>query len=432
MIEFDAHIVLEGQKKKGDTRNRKVTMPAEIVSRLPWRFPAWVRVQVGDVHAFVVARRPTSRPSVEITLPSWRFGKLAAGVPVHVAVDAATSHRAKPARAPRDWLAELEVVDGAYFPSDEADSLVIWGLYGEPFVLRRIPQDEIAHWWLLGFYQAEGSTSASANDFHVANTNPALLQRMVAALKTWGISRERLYMGVLHRRGMPAKPAVAMFESVGVTITHVTAKPKNDATGVLHVYRSMPLMRLVRERLRRLAHDAFPSKAAARAYALGWLDGDGSIAEVGASGWSIGLRLAGYRDEQEIVLRALEQGFDWTFQRGAYGLPRSHTERVLSLLQAAELAVAPAFTASLNRARLIHMLAGRLPRHWSKIKGRTLTTKAEAVQAQNLFDTQLSAEATALARHPLAPTGFRTGFKGEPYPQEKGHPDHRPGWPFEL
>src|SRR3990167_2837820 len=170
-------------------------------------------------------------------------------------------------------------------------------------------------------------------------------------------------------------------------------------------------MRMTRAATATIFALGLPTREAARAYALGWLDGDATIT---ANRTIIALRLAGYPDEQRVAFRALSLAFGWDIVEGIFGKPDEYTGRALALDQAADLAVAGAFRFSLSRARLIHLLEHRLANYASQ--GRSLTSPAAAERARALFDAHLAEEAARLKKHPLAQVGFVTGKKGQPYP----------------
>ena len=425
MIRFKAQAYFQGSKREEGT-SPCITVPlAHRTLGGTFEPPGWVKLRVnGGAAFFAYARRPRSRESVDITLSRRWLPNIKGGNVVDVEIESGAPYAAKPGKAATDWLPFTP--RDRYFPVDDGEDLVLWNSHEEPFRLKRAPVDGFSHWWLLGFYQAEGSKK-NALDFHAANTSPELLGWMRDALGVWGISTERQRLGVVHRPWTPPAEARSVFEPLGLPITFVTAKPKNDTAALLYVNASLPLIRLVSAKLEHVFKNGFPSKEAAKAFALGWLDGDGSICGTGSAGWSIELRLAGYRDEQEVVIRALEQGLDWTLQKGAFGAVDRFTARTLTLAQAAELAIAGGFNASLNRARLVHLLAERLLRYNGL--GRTRTSEAEVERAWCLFK-QLAKEATALEQHPLAASRFKTGEKCAPYPKEKGRPDQRSERPW--
>ncbi len=405
---FDAPVVLEGRAAKGDARNRRICVPQrhrDAVKAPSW---VWMRVDAGQPF-FAYARRSASRASVDITLPSFAVPRLPAGRIVHVVVEPAEIFT--PLDALReDWLPHVDREH--YHVQSVGADLALWSGHEPPFFLHRAPVSERLHWWLLGFYQAEGS-KRGAQDFHVANTNPALLLKMVDALAPWGIERGRLRLGLVHREGTTDAAVRALFEPLGLPIAFVRMTPKNDPCGLLYVNASLPLARMVVSRLARVFERGLPSRAAALAYAIGWLDGDGSISLDRTSG-GINLRLAGTEDEHIVLLQALEQAFGWRILPGSFGAVDGFTARALPLDYAAELAIAGAFGESMNRARLIHALGQRLARYTGQ--GRSLTSPAAAARARKLFDGHLAAEAHTLAAHPLALHDFTTGEKCAPYP----------------
>jgi hypothetical protein len=358
MVKFSALVCYEGSRR-GPGASFRIAVPAPLRDLAAgFHAPGWTRLTVnGCTPFYAFARRPASRATVEITLPHWRLPDIRQGETVRVAVEPAERFCAAPAKHVDDWLPF--VLREHYFPVADDNTLALWNQHSEPFLLSRAPADERKHWWLIGFYQAEGSKGQTAADFSAANTNPLLLARMVDALAAWGITRERLYMSVLHRTGTPAAPAVKIFEPLDVTITSVSAQPKNDATGVLRVYQSMPLMRTVRERLRRVFADGFPSKQAAHDYALGWLDGDGSIT-IGRT--SDELRLAGHADEHEVLKRALVSAFGWSLgTRGRFRNTDDGTVITLQPHEMLDLLDAHAFACSMNRVRLLLAFGARSP-----------------------------------------------------------------------
>lgn len=427
MIKFSAKAYFQGSKP--EAASPCISVPAEHISFVK---PGWVKLTVDSGEPFFSwARSSPSTMSIVITLRRSLCPGVQRGDVLNVTLESATPHAAKAAELSNtDWLPH---VPERYLPVEESNGVLsLWNRYEDPFCLKRRPEDGFSHWWLLGFYQAEGAKSE--RDFHAANTNPELLGWMRDALGTWGIDRSRMHLGLVHRTGTTQDVVRSIFEPLDLPITFVTAKPKNDPIALLYVNCSGPLSRLITSKLSQVSRDGFPSKEAARAYAIGWLDGDGCITATGAGSWSIGLRLAGYEDEQKLTLKALEHGFGWTFQNGAFGSIRSHTERVLSLVQAAELAVAGGFNASMSRARLVYMLSERIKRYNNRTdgRGRTLTSHTEMMVAERLFDKHLSEEAHVLELHVLAASRFRLNKKAVPYPQEKGRPDHRSRRPWTL
>jgi len=419
MVEFHAQVAVEGRKSKTN-RGLRLTVPAEAARELRaagCTFPGWLRIALdGSEPVFAGTRWVKSRPySHEITVPSWRYPDIRRGNEVLVSADRAEPWRAKPGGDGFDWLPF--VADAHYFTADDGADLVLWNRHEPPFRLRRRPP-EVPTYRLLGLYQAEGSKSVRASDFSLANTNAKLLGAAVDMLGSWGIGRERLSTEIVRPTGYDAAVARGAFMSLGVEIVAERERKAGDAgtepAATLHARRSMPLLRLTRAALARIFAEDFPTKEAAREFALGWLDGDGSIT---LNGNHTELRLAGHDDEQQVVLRALHHGFGWRKKGGSFGGVRHHTARTLDVREAAELAVAGAFPVSMNRARLLYGLATRLEglrRHTSR------WPPENEAEARRLFAT-LAQEMETLRRL-LPPERLGTGEKGLPYPLEITYP----------
>lgn len=413
---FNAPVTAEGH-----AGNLRVTVPKAVVRKLALPAPCWARFSANGCEPFFAfARRPPSRPSVDVGLPSRLFDKNLAGTEIACSIEHAEPYRARPLGRPTNDFDWLPFVTEHYFPTETVDGkLVIHNRYEEPFVMRRTTA-RLPTYRLLGLYQAEGSKSERAPDFTLAGNNPMLLAHAVELLRALGIPRERLGLEVLRAPDQTPESARSEYAALGVEIMAERVRTgKGGSAGVLHVRKSTPLLRLVRGALEHVFKGEFPSPEVAREYALGWLDGDGTITVLRNTG-GIELRLAGYRDEQEVVLRALEHGFDWTLPKTSFGTVRSSTNRTLRLDQAAELAVHGGFLFSMSRARLIWNLRKRLvaqesrPRNWH---GRGLTSPEHLHDARRLFDEHLTVEFERLSRHPYAAQDFILNQKGLPYPR---------------
>jgi hypothetical protein len=407
---FEAPVVLEGKTSKGDARNRRICVPQKHRASITAPGWVWMRVDAGQPF-FAWARRTPSRTSIDITLPSFAVPRLPTGRIVHIEVAPAETSAALELPLQEDWLPHVDREH--YFAQGLGDEIALWSGHEPPFFMRRTPLDEKLHWWLLGFYQAEGSKKG-AQDFHAANTNPALHAKMITALGTWGIDRSRLRLGLVHRKGTTDAAVRTLLEPLGLSIAFTRATRKNDPCGLLYVNSSLPLVKMVCAKLADVFERGFPSREAALAYAIGWLDGDGSISLDRKTG-SINLRLAGTKEEHIVLLQALEYALGWSILAGSFGAVDGYTARALRLDYAAELAVVGAFTESMGRARLIHALAQRLARYSDQ--GRSLTAPGDALRAQRLFNACLADEARILARHPLAAQDFVTGKKCAQYPR---------------
>ena len=363
MFRFTTRVVVEGAKSAGELRSRRITVPAAVVRELRAtgaHLPGWLRASLdGGEPLFVFGRRPKSRSSVDVVLPSWRFGKLPSGTLVDVALESAEPFRAVPGNGQRfDWLDYLSR-RRRYFPSQAGEALTI-SYRRDPISLVRCP-DEAAVYWLLGFYQAEGA-KRSSSEWSVVSSNPHIL-RAVRVLLTdkLGVSPERLYLDVLHAPKDDPDGARQEFEDVGARIAHVRArtphkkwKSSGGRGAVLHAEKSIVFYRLVMAALRRVFRKGFPSQIAARSFALGWLEGDGGL----SSGSSVTrLGMYGTRREVALVLMALHTGFGWDSKGGRHvGYTRV---RSLTAPEAYNLTRAGAFAYSMNRARLLYAVEGR-------------------------------------------------------------------------
>jgi hypothetical protein len=205
---------------------------------------------------------------------------------------------------------------------------------------------------MLGVYQAEGSKSPSATDFSLATSNPRFLASVVELLETWGLAPDRLALEVLRGPIESIAAARAAFACVDVEVVSERVRSgKGGHAGVLHVRKSSTLLHLVRNALAKVFREGFPTRDTAREYALGWLDGDGSVID---RGHSIDLMLAGLADEHIVVKRALAQAFGWIFEAGsAHKNTKQGTQITLRAGEMLDLLDACAFSFSMNRARLL-------------------------------------------------------------------------------
>lgn len=419
MVKFTGNVVLEGSKGKS-TRISLPTAYAETLEKEGMVFPGWVRITIDDVPPFFTwARRPPSRHAVDLGLPI-RF------VPVSMAKEQITVivENAEPYRA-RSWtdlvgFDWLPYVDEKYLPVETlTGQLQINSRYEEPFVMKRVTEP-VSTYRLLGWYQAEGSKSENAPDFTFTTSNVEQLTYYTRLVESvFGIPRERLSLEVLRSKNQTPAEACELYEKVEIQIVAERLRSgKGEHAGCIHVKKSQPLVLAVKQMLKTLLlHPVWPTKAAAKEYALGWLDGDGGITIYHHTG-SVALILAGYKDEQIATLEALEKGFGWTLPKGAFGTPRDGTARMLSVDQMAELAYEGGFSRSLARARLIWALDERLG-GWGVPPPQSRTTLEQWQRARSLFDEHLVHEAVWLKTLPEARKGFSLGIKGLPYPKRQ-------------
>lgn len=141
MTPFQARV-----RKEGAKTNLCVTVPAPIARQLTevgLRPPCWVRLLINGCNpVFVFTRRPPSRASVTVTLPTWAFPTIKAGRDVLVHIQDATPYRARAADPPRefDWLPYVDLE--TYFPTTVGAVLGLHSRHEPPFTLRRYPDPE--------------------------------------------------------------------------------------------------------------------------------------------------------------------------------------------------------------------------------------------------------------------------------------------------
>jgi hypothetical protein len=365
------------------------------------RMPAgWLRTTINDsAPCFVYARGFGPRAA----LPVWRFPDLKVGDKVHVEVEPAESYRATKAHVTLfDWNAFVGGDDRTFATDEPNGVLRLWSRYSAPFEVIRHPPNE-ALYWLSGFYQAEGSKSSTGRDFSFANTNVALIHNAIEQLRELGIGANQLYAEVLQGIGESRESAMAKYESLGLEVTAVRPRSgRGESTYVLHAHNSKPFRGMVNAALAWIFANEFPNRELAKAFAFGWLDGDGTIT---LSGGNARLRLAGHHEEQATVLRALCHAFDWRDRTIHFGPLNQHTEWTLNSTEAINLALADVFPFSMSRARLLHRIDQTEPLKIARIHrdcflagSAALKLEIEALRQLKLTDT-----------HP----------KGAPYPLQK-------------
>jgi hypothetical protein len=353
MERFRARVAVEGSK-----RGLRITVPQATVKRLDTPLPGWMKLHIiGFDPQFVFARKPPSRSSVDISLPNRIFPPDLYSREIEATIENASLYRAPVAVDPRrppgfDWL---PLVTEHYFPTETVDGkLLLHNRYEEPFVMRRVTPIEPTY-RMLGLYQAEGSKSAGAPDFMMATTNPQIIRHTVKLLGMWGLGPERLSLEICRPHKTSPKAARVEFEC-GVEVVaerfRSTQSDGNNTVGVLHVRKSKPLLRLVTGALvEHVFKSEFPSKEAAREYALGWLDGDGTITRLNNT--TVELRLAGLPDEHQVLRRALDKAFDWSRKDPKYNAGSYTTNITLRAFEMLQLLEAGAFLASMSRVRLL-------------------------------------------------------------------------------
>lgn len=370
MIEFRAPAYFQGSSRTKGV-SACITIPTmHRTLKGTFSAPGWLRLRVnGSKPFFALARRSSSRASVDVVLPQYAVGKIRRGTMLTVRAETAASYAARPSRRIFDWLRYLPP---HYFAYDDGDDLVICYRRGQAR-LRRHPPLRDVH-WLLGLYQAEGS-KRSRLDWSFPSTNRQILAEAIRVLTVMGL-RTQLKMQVLHAADDDPAAVRTQFSRLNVPIVSVLPRPKHKTWtysggrgAVLRVEQSAPLWYLTTGALAGLFCNGFRSQKAARAFALGWLDGDGSM----ATRSSIALGLHGTRREAELVVRALHQGFGWQLKelRGpVYGY-----RRVLTLDESCALARAHGFRFALTRVRLLYAIERRI----SGLRNAVERTRLECV-----------------------------------------------------
>jgi len=354
MERFRTMVAVEGSK-----RGLKITVPRAAAKLLHPFETGWARLHIdGYEPAFVFVRRPPSRPYMEISLSSRTYPPELAGREIEATIEDARPYRAP--ETPRllsdgfDWL---PLVHEDYFPTETVDGrLVLHNRHEEPFAMKRVTPLESTY-RLLGLYQAEGAKADTVLDFRIGSTNPALLKCFSELLTTIGLGPARQMMEIQRAHHEPQAKARAEFEILGVEITaerfRSTESLKNHTAADLKIRNSQPLRRLFAGALGKVfaAGFTFPSKDTAREYALGWLDGDGTITIVGDT--SVDLRLAGYADEHAVTNHALRTAFGWAVKGGQHTIPDYTTAITLRAHEMLQLLDAGAFMFSMSRVRLL-------------------------------------------------------------------------------
>lgn len=350
MIHFRAAAYFQGSSRTAGT-SPCITIP--VTHRA--LFPGWLRLCVnGSSPFFAFARR-----DAVVTLSKHSVSGINSGDTLDISIESAEPYRARASTSSRfDWLRFMPR-DANYFPTQTGGALAIH-YRREPLALSRHPSEALAY-WMLGFYQAEGA-KRSSNEWSVVSSNPLILRAVCMALTDgFGISVDRLRLDVLHAPGDDPQAARNYFGDVGARIgstwvrtAHKKWKSSGGRGAVLRVEKSIVFYRMTMAVLDRIFKRRFPTRAAARAFALGWLEGDGGIS---INRGVTRLGLYGTASEIHVVLHALREGFSWAHKGCAQ--MRYTRVRSLAMLEASMLARAGAFAYSMNRARLLYALEQR-------------------------------------------------------------------------
>jgi hypothetical protein len=333
----------------------RVTVPRKLALAERLLASSWVRMTVnGSDPVFVRVRQPLSSRTTSLGLPRRLFAGLGSQA-VDVFFESAEPWRARDVKKTGfDWLPHVDC--DRYFPTETAGRLVLHSRHESPFSINRVTSTERTY-RLLGLYQAEGGTSDTCLECSLTNSNPVLLRFAVELFAEWGVTPDRLALSIVRARDEPAGIARARYETVGAPIAHERARTEpGNSVAILHVRKSMPLLRLVRSALVQIYADGFPSAPGACEYALGWLDGDGSVLHRKVPR----LVLAGYEDEHAVVQRALGQALSWRIKASsAYKGTDLGTYIPLRAEETLQLLDVGAFRFSMSRVRLLLALGSR-------------------------------------------------------------------------
>jgi hypothetical protein len=311
--------------------------------------PGWIRAAfTGYNPVFCWVRNTRDR---RMGLPAWNFPSLKAGDPLVGTIEPAAPFRAHGTRSGCfDWNAFV-ADDAKVLATEEPNGILrLWTRHAEPFDLLRCPPAEPLY-RLLGFYQAEGSKSASGLDFSFANSNVELIRNAIENLAAIGVGAGQLYAEILHGVGETRESAIAKYASLPVEVHAVRPRTGRGSNSyVLHARNSLAFRKMVNAALAQMFTREFPSKETALTYTLGWLDGDGSITRMQHQ---TELRLAGLPEEHVVVCRALNAALGWSLKDERYRNNKDGTHISLRAAELLDLIEAGAFRFSMSYVRLL-------------------------------------------------------------------------------
>jgi hypothetical protein len=210
--------------------------------------------------------------------------------------------------------------------------------------------------WLLGLYQAEGSKEGS--EFSVPNKNPFLLREVADVLvRDFQITRKRLGLRVQYAVDQDPRAVRDRFAAiVGVDVR--TVRPRSGSgreVAELYLRDSNTFVGMINAALSWLIDDnglGRLSSDAARQFAIGFLDGDGSVKRNRRTG-SVVLTMSGDERELTAVRNVVEQNFGWSDKRfwGNGDIARS-----LSMGEVADLIEWGVFRFTMSWPRLLYSL----------------------------------------------------------------------------
>jgi 3'-phosphoadenosine 5'-phosphosulfate sulfotransferase (PAPS reductase)/FAD synthetase len=257
-----------------------------------------------------------------------------------------------------DWLAfcDQEVVE-------QQDRLVFTNPKGQRFEMsRRTPLVEPA--WLLGFYQAEGSKSAEGCEWTLTNKSAVYLSRVASILSgALAIPHNSISISTSHGEQFSPEDARERYAGLGVKfVGRPRCTSEREFAGTLHVMNGLPLKHLFEQVLAAFLDEGAISslpRAALKAFALGFLDGDGTIT---GGGGNIRLGASGGEIEVLAAHRYLASAAGWPTRELKYKNASDGTSRYLSLSEAIDLLEADAFWPMYSRVRLLYAVDEKVQR----------------------------------------------------------------------
>jgi hypothetical protein len=267
-------------RSEGGGRGAILTIPAAL------KFPeGWARVVLADASPYFMYVRGREK---RFAVPKWAFPNLKIGNTVRVEIEPAETFRAHGKRAVCfDWNDYIGATQHTFATEEPDGVLRIWSQYSAPFDLLRCPPVEPLY-RMLGFYQAEGSKSATGADFSFGNSNVELIRHEIGNLNAIGIANTQLYGEILQGVGESRESAIATYDSLPLEVHAVRPRTgKGGSAYVLHARNSKPFRGMVIAALTKIFAEGFPNTDAAKAFALDWLHGDGSITRKENGRWVI-------------------------------------------------------------------------------------------------------------------------------------------------
>lgn len=402
VFHFEATVRKEGKANKYGYR---ITIPNPIVrglEHLGWDL-TWIDLRLNN-HRCIVHARLNTETNVAISIPQWLRPDIERDSIIQVNVRDPKHQRAIPGTPISFRGIDLTAfAPKETFITDEPEGMIaVHNKWSPPFVVQRLLSSEQA-FWLLGFYQAEGSKSKTAVDWSIAQKNKNLIKHASQALVSIGVPLECQYLEALHGPNSSNAEARHIYSEVGPVITAARQRPgKGEEAAVLHARNSKNFMRMTVQVLDELVNKSGLEKLSReqnRGYAIGFIEGDGCI----VFNCSVELRTSGYQNELEACDRALIAAFNWENRARVFRNIDDGITRSLTIEEMIDLGINGAFVGTSNRARLILGLEKRFK----------TAVKNDAVSPQ-LYERIAPLEHEIKETRRLAPPGSMglTGKKG--------------------